>query len=71
MFGNVLLLAITALHVYVFWRAASVPALRRHLPRGALAAAGTILWAAFLAGRLLGHGASGAAAATVELVGMS
>ena len=71
MFGNVLLLAITALHVYVFWRAASVPALRRHLPRGALAAAGMVLWAAFLAGRLLGHGASGAEAATVELVGMS
>ncbi len=70
MFGNVLILAITALHVYVFWRAASVPALRRRVPSGALAAAGTVLWATFLAGRLLGHGSGGAAAATLELLGM-
>lgn len=71
MFGTVLLAVVTVMHLYVFARAASVPAVVRRIPRRAVFAAGAILWAAFVLARFTGHGADGAAAATLESFGMN
>ena len=70
MFGTILISTCTLLHIYVFWRAASVPLLDRHVPRKALIGAGVILWAIFFLGRIFGHGGTGALARTLELLGM-
>ena len=70
MFGTILISTCTLLHIYVFWRAASVPLLDRHVPRKALIGAGVILWAIFFLGRIFGHSGTGALARTLELLGM-
>ena len=49
-FGFILIFAITLMHMYVFWRAASVPVLKRHVPRKFLIGAGLVLWATFFLG---------------------
>ncbi len=59
------------MHIYVFWRAASVPFVVRHVPRKVLIGAGVVLWASFFFARVLGHGGTGALAATLELFGMN
>ena len=71
MFGIILTSVVTVMHVYVFWRAASVPLVKRHVPRGVLIAVGAALWAGFLLGRLFGHGGAGGLARTLELLGMN
>ena len=60
-FGLMLLTAGTLLQIYVFCRAATVPAIARRVPRRILAASGLILWLAFLASRTVGRTAEGAA----------
>jgi len=70
-FGTILILISSAMHIYVFWRLQSVPWIRRRVPRKVLVGAGVILWAALYLGRTLGHGGSGAAAATIEFAGMT
>jgi hypothetical protein len=42
----------SVLHVYVFWRAASVPMIARHVPRWLLVVAAVLLWSSFLVGRI-------------------
>jgi predicted MPP superfamily phosphohydrolase len=59
------------MHVYVFWRAASVPFVARHVSRKGLSGAGVLLWLIFYLGRVMGHGGTGALAGTLELLGMS
>ena len=71
MFRLILTSVVTAMHVYVFWRAASVPFLKRRVPRRVFIAMGVGLWAAFLLGRVFGHGGTGALARTLELLGMN
>ncbi len=71
MFGSILILAGTLMHVYVFWRAASVPLVNRHIPRRILIGAGLVLWGFFFIARVLGHGGTGGMAVTLELIGMS
>lgn len=71
MFGSILLLVVTLLHVYVFGRAASVPAIARRVPRRVLFAVGATLWAGFALARFAGHGAAGAPAAALESLGMN
>lgn len=71
MFGFVLTFAVTLMHIYVFWRAASVPFLKKRLPLKFLIGTGIILWAIFYLGRVLGHGGSGAFATTLEFLGMT
>ena len=71
MFGNFLTFAVTLMHVYVFWRAGSVPFLARHIPRKLLIGAGMALWAGFFLGRVLGHGGTGALARALELFSMN
>lgn len=59
------------MHVYVFWRACSVPFLKLHIPRRLIIGAGIALWAVFYFGRVYGHNGTGALASTLELVGMN
>ncbi len=71
MFGFALLAAATLLHLYVFGRAASVPAVTRRVPRWTLFGAGAAVWAAFVAARFLAHGGTGPAAVALDLFGMT
>ena len=71
MFGTVLLSVITVLHLYLFWRAASVPLVKQRVPRAALVGTGAVLWTVFLLGRVIGHGGTGIAAAVLEFLGMN
>ena len=71
MFGTILISACTVMHVYVFWRAASVPFIDRHVPRKVLIGTGVILWAVFFFGRVMGHGGTGDLAGTLEFLGMN
>ena len=59
------------MHIYVFWRAASVPFVDRHVPRKILIGAGVILWAIFFFGRVIGHDRTGVLAGTLEFLGMN
>ncbi|MFH1974295.1 MAG: metallophosphoesterase [Pseudomonadota bacterium] len=71
MFGTILISAFTLMHIYVFWRAASVPFVDRLVPRKILIGVGVILWAIFLFGRVIGHGGTGVLAGTFEFLGMN
>jgi predicted MPP superfamily phosphohydrolase len=71
MFGIILISAGTLLHFYVFWRAASVPIVVRHVSRKLLLGAGMGLWTVFFSARVFGHGGSGPLAAALELAGMN
>ena len=71
MFGTVLLVVATLMHLYVFGRAASVPLMKRRVPRWLLFAAGVLLWAGFLIARFPGHAGTGAMAAPLEFFGMN
>jgi uncharacterized protein len=70
-FGIIFIAVGTVLQVYVFWRAASVPLVARHVARSLLVGAGMVLWLGFVLGRVLGHGGTGALEATLELIGMT
>jgi predicted MPP superfamily phosphohydrolase len=70
-FGTILISACTFMHIYVFWRAASVPFVNRHVPRKIFIGAGVILWAIFFFGRVIGHGGTGVLTGTLEFLGMS
>ena len=59
------------MHIYVCWRAASVPFVNRYLSRKTLVGAGVILWAVFFFGRVIGHGGTGVLAETLEFLGMN
>ncbi len=70
MFGTILISVCTLMHIYVFWRIASVPFVNRHVPLNLLIVTGVLLWAIFFIGRLFHHGGTGSLAATIELFGM-
>ena len=59
------------MHIYVFWRAASVPFIDRHVSRKIFIGTGVILWAIFFFGRVIGHGGTGVLARMLEFLGMS
>jgi predicted MPP superfamily phosphohydrolase len=61
----------TLLHAYVFWRVASVPAIRKRVPRTVLVGLGVALWASLFLSFYLGHGGSGVLARVLELFGMT
>jgi len=69
-FGVMLLFAVTLMQGYVFWRAASVPFIRRRISRKKLAGLGVVLWTLFLLGRVSGR-EDGAIATTLEIFGMT
>jgi len=70
-FGTVLISICTLLHIYVFWRTASVPFVERHVPRKVLIGAGLALWVIFFLGRVVGHDGTGLLAGTLEFLGMN
>ncbi len=70
MFGTILISVCTLMHIYVFWRIASVPFVSRHVPLNLLIVTGVLLWAIFFIGRLFHHGGTGALTATIELFSM-
>ena len=71
-FGYILISVVTLVHMYVFWRAASVPLLQRHVSRKLLIGAGMVLWTGFFLGRVVvGHDHTGIIARTLELLGMN
>jgi predicted MPP superfamily phosphohydrolase len=70
-FGIILLSVFTIMHVYVFWRAVSVPFLKRNISRKLLIGSGIVLWSVFFLGRYLGHGGTGPLAVTLEFLGMN
>jgi predicted MPP superfamily phosphohydrolase len=59
------------MQIYVFWRAASVPLLKRHVHRKLLIGAAMVLWAGFFFGRVVGHDGTGVLARTLEFFGMT
>jgi len=65
-FFTVVLLIWTTMNVYVFWRISSIPV---HLPRAALVVAGFVLWASYIAGRILARQRIDAVAAPLEWIG--
>lgn len=71
MFSLVLIAAVTLMHVYVFWRAASVPFVRRRISRNQLIGVGLAVWAGFVLGRAIGREDTGGAGATLELLSMA
>jgi hypothetical protein len=46
-FGIILLSVVTLMHVYVLWRADSLPFLKRRISRKELIGAGIVLWSVF------------------------
>jgi hypothetical protein len=58
------------MHIYVFWRIASVPLVTRYVSLNLLIAAAAILWAVFFIGRVYGHTGTGALATVTEFLGM-
>ena len=71
MFGSFLTIAVALMHIYVFWRAGSVPIVKRHMSRKGIVLVGVALWTVFLLGRLMGHDGTGAMAAMLEMLGMT
>lgn len=59
------------MHVYVFWRIASVPFIDRHVSPRILLGTGVILWAVFFFGRVIAHNRTGIMAGALEFVGMN
>jgi predicted MPP superfamily phosphohydrolase len=70
MFGSILISIFTLIHIYVFWRAGSVPLVHRHISLGLLIGIGAFLWAIFFIGRAFGHSGTGVLAAATEFFGM-
>lgn len=59
------------MHVYVFFRAASVPFLKRKLSRKRLVGAAIILWTLLFLGRIVRHNGAGVFSGTLEFLGMT
>ncbi len=71
MFGTILLSIATLMHLYLLWRVWSIPVVQRHFSRLTFITTGALLWAAFVFGRIYGHGGDGLLAALAELMAMS
>ncbi|MCM2286713.1 MAG: metallophosphoesterase [Desulfobacula sp.] len=71
MFGTILISVCTFMHVYVFWRAASVPFVKQHISRKGFVGIALIVWAIFFLGRILGHSGTGILAGILEFLGMN
>lgn len=71
MFGVILILAVTLMQGYLFWRASSVPFVRRNVSRKLLIGIGVALWASIVLGRIVGSQAMGSFAEALEFVSMT
>lgn len=70
MFGTLLISICTLMQIYVFWRMAGMPLIRRRLSGAAVAGTGVALWAVLVLGRVMGRDGTGLPAAVLEWVGM-
>jgi uncharacterized protein len=70
-FGVILTFAVTLMQGYVFWRAASVPFVTRHISRRSLIGLGIALWVLFLLGRAMRPEDTGDVATMLEFAGMT
>jgi hypothetical protein len=68
-FLAVVLLVWTGMHIYVFWRASSVPVIARYLPRGVRCSVPRILWTSYIGARIVSHFAPGRLARFLEVLG--
>lgn len=59
------------MQLYLFWRASSVPFIRRRFGWKLLVPIAIVLWMVLYAGRTLGHGGKGQTAVIIELLGMT
>jgi hypothetical protein len=71
MFGTFLISIATLMHVYVFWRAATVPFIKQNISRKTLITAAVLLWAVLFLGRFLGHHGTGSLAMILEFCSMT
>jgi len=71
LFGTILISVCTAMHMYLFWRAASVPFVMQHASKRTLIAVAVGLWILFYLGRTIGHGGTGVFAAVLDFLGMT
>ncbi len=71
MFGTVLIVVCTSMHVYVVWRAATVPPIKGRVGPKWIFAVGLLLWLVFYLGRVYGHGGTGEVAGFLEFWGMT
>jgi len=71
MFGTVLISSISLMHVYVFWRIATIPLIAQIVPRKVIVAIGLTLWLLFFFARVYGRSGAGRAAAVIEFAGMN
>ena len=71
MFGTILISIVTLMHVYVFWRAVSVPFIKSRIPKKYIIGAGLILWILFCLGRVYGHHGVETLAKVLEFLGMN
>ena len=69
MFLIVVLGTWTLMHIYLVWRASSVPAISAHVPRWAIVAAAALLWLAYPLSRILDRSGLGLIARPMEFVG--
>lgn len=67
LFGIIFMSACTIMHLYVFWRAASVPVINRNVSRRLLINTGVALWTVCFGIRIFAHDSMGAFAGVLEL----
>ncbi|WAC08651.1 MAG: metallophosphoesterase [Thermodesulfobacteriota bacterium] len=71
MFRTILISIVSLVHMYVFWRIASVPFVYRFVSIKVLVGVGVVLWAGFFFALFFGHGRTESLPATLELLGMN
>ena len=71
MFGTILISVTTIMHIYVFWRVASVPFVVKFIPRKILVGGATVLLVIFYLGREYGHNRTDILAGIFEFLGMN
>lgn len=71
MFGIILTTTVTLSQIYISFRIASLPFVKRHVPIRILISISIILWTIFLIGRIYGHHNTGALAVGLEFIGMN
>jgi predicted MPP superfamily phosphohydrolase len=70
-FGTILISIVTLIQIYIFWRIASVPFIKKYVPKKVFIGIGVGLWAISLGGRVYGHEKTGTMAVALEFIGMN
>jgi predicted MPP superfamily phosphohydrolase len=70
-FGIILFSIVALFHLYVFWRAGTVPLIKKHLPVRIIGVVGVLLWSVVFLARFYGHAGTGQFAAVLEFACMT